>query len=252
MTDRKSPQRLSIAAALLLIPTLVTVMRSQDTGVADALNAGVTLAGITGPQHEHVQQILFVPLSAVVVALFRLTLGFRVLGLFRPILLALAFHATGIGPGLAFLALALAVITAVHPLLHGTHSFSRLVIVLTLVSTLLLVGGLVETQFVSFPVVALCLTCETFATKLRYRGAAEALARTMATVLPALVIAAVAAVPGFFDWLLRHPEMLVAEVGAVLVIDGWLNLRLLTAAGHHVPWAPLRLIATAADAGSTD
>lgn len=247
MSTKKTPHRVSAALTLLLLPALIVIARTQDGGFAAFLNSRFVLDG--GPIHHwHLQQILFVPLSAVVVALFKLTLGIRVLGLFRPILLALAFHATGIGPGLVFLSLSLAAITTVHPLLRGTHSFARLAIELTLVSALLIVGGSIRPEFISFPVIALCLTCETFASKLRYRGTAEAIARTMATALAACAIALVASVPGLFDWLLRHPEMLVAQIGAVLVIDGWLNLRLLTRASDRVSWAPLRLMAASADA----
>jgi hypothetical protein len=249
MANRRSPNRRRVVAALLVAPLAITFLRATDSHVADWLNATLTLAHARGPLHHHLQQMLFVPLSAVVVALFRLTLGLRVVGLFRPILLALAFHATGIGPGLALLALALICISAVHPLLRGAHSYSRLAIVLTLVSALLAAGAMVQQALAAFPLIALCLTCEMFANKLRYQGIAEALARTMATLAPAIVIALISGIPGFLEWLLRHPEMLAAEIAAVLIIDGWLNLRLLSAAGRRVPWAPVRLMTTTAEAG---
>lgn len=247
MATRDSRERGWTVAALIAVPILIAIARTRNAAAAEVLQGGLAM----GPGAQHVQQILFVPLSAVVVALFRLTLGVRVLGLFRPILLALAFHATGIGPGLVFLALSIAAIALVHPWLRGVHSFARLAIELTLVAALVIVGGTWQPGFISFPMVALCLTCEAFASRLRSRGAAEAFARTTATAIAASVIALVASVPGLFEWLVRHPEMLVAEVGAVLGIDGWLNLRLLTGAMDRLTWAPLRLM-TVADAGSSD
>jgi 7 transmembrane helices usually fused to an inactive transglutaminase len=244
-----SAHRRPAALVLLLVPVVIAGLRAQSTPLADFLNGTVNLANVHGSLHGHLTQLLFVPLSAVVVAVFRLTLGFRVLGLFRPILLALAFHATGIVPGLALLVAALAVISIVRPLLKGTHSFVRLAIVLTLVSTMLVAAGLMDSSLASFPVVALCLTCETFAQKLRSRGANEAMARTAATVAPAVVITLIAGIPGLFTWLLEHPEMLLGQIGAVLAVDGWLNLRLLSAGNPRVP-APLRPIAHAAKAAA--
>jgi hypothetical protein len=244
MSIRTSATRKALAATLLLLPAAIWLARALDTTVADALNSSFVLAGATEFQRRHLEQIMFVPLSAVVVAICKLTLGLRVLGLYKPILLALAFHTTGIGPGLVLVGLALAVVTAAHSLLSDSHSYGRLAIVLTLVCVLLLLGGFVRTEIVGFPIIALCVLSETFGTKLRLHGMAEAFARTTATVVTAALILLAASLPGLIPWLLRHPEMLVAQIGLVLVVEGWLDLRLLTPPSRRLRWAPVRLMAT--------
>src|SRR5690349_14117984 len=64
------------------------------------------------PRHFHniAENVLLVPLGALVVVIFRLTLGVRVLSLFRPILMAMAFQIIGIPASVVFLLFALLVI----------------------------------------------------------------------------------------------------------------------------------------------
>ena len=182
-----------------------------------------------------VENVLFVPLGAVVVVLFRLTLGIRVLSLFRPILLAMAFAIIGVPLALGFLAFSLAVVVSLRPPLRPLHSYARVAVLLSLVGALMLLPLMAGTwwdvpwlrEIAFFPVIALCLTCESFAKVLDREGFAAAARRTGATILAAWVTFVIASAPGTLELFLHFPELLLAQAGLILLITRYLDLRLL-------------------------
>jgi hypothetical protein len=185
--------------------------------------------------HGHVEFILFVPLSAVVVSFFRLTLGVPVLSLFRPILVAVAFRTIGIPLGLAFLALVLGAVFLMRPLLRGAHYYSRVPVQLSVVAIFLVVPLFLGKfwhedslrQLAYFPVISLCLIGESFTKTLDRKGPAAAIWPTVNTVLIGMLISAVAGIPGALHLLLRFPELLILQPGVVLLIGEFLRFELL-------------------------
>ena len=228
-------QRPMLMWALLLIPALVIALRHTPASAAgDFLVRYVSLAHIPKRLHTHVEGVLLVPLSAVVVSFFRLTLGLRVLGLFRPILLALAFRITGMPLGLAFLTFMLASLALVRPMLMGSHYFARMSVMLCLVASALLAPLLLPSWGLSdlldkvayFPVIALSLTCESFAHVHSKYGLSAAVGRTVTTTVAATVLLGLTHIHGFRPALLAYPELLIAQIGTILFIDRYLDLRL--------------------------
>lgn len=217
------------------LPAALMVSRIAHLPGADLLDGLLTFKQVPHHLRSHVEEILFVPLSAIVVSLFRLTLGLRVLGPFRPILIAVGFRAVGVIAGLVFLIVALAVITLVRPFIQRSHAFTRLSVLLSMVAILMLVpvlaghwlGDGALGRLAYFPLIALCLTCESFATAMEKEGAKPAFLRTASTVAAALAIIAVSRIPGFLVLPLRFPELLIAQIGSVVLIEKHLNLRLL-------------------------
>jgi hypothetical protein len=185
--------------------------------------------------HGHVEYIMFVPLSAVVVSFFRLCLGLPVLSLFRPILVAIAFRVIGIPMGLTFLALVLGTLILMRPLLKGAHYYSRVPIQLSLVAIFLILpliaGRLWPEEWLRhlayFPIISLCLICEAFTKMLDEKGLAEAAWPTASTILIGMIISLIAGIPGAMHLLLRFPELLLAQTGVVLVIGEYLKYELL-------------------------
>src|SRR5262249_43789561 len=162
-----------------------------------------------------VENVLLVPIGAVVVVLFRLTLGVRVLGLFRPILMAMAFDIIGIPLSLIFVLFALLIVVALRPLLNTDHSYSRLAVLLSLAAALLaplMIGRWWDIswfrQVAFFPVIALCLSCESFAKVLHRDGIREAAWRMLTTVVAAAIIVSIMRLPGVISLFLRFPELL--------------------------------------------
>jgi len=195
-----------------------------------------SLANLPVRMHAHLQYLVFVPLSAIVVVLFRVTLGIPVFGLFRPILLGIAFRITGIGLGLAFLAAVMAIIVLVRPVLRVArlHSYARESVTLSVVVLLMLatVAGAAEThvnallRVARFPVISLCLISEHFAKSLDEKGLRNAAWRGSMTVLAGMLICLISGIPGLMRLLLRFPEMLIAQIGCVVAVGEFLNLHL--------------------------
>jgi hypothetical protein len=160
-----------------------------------------------------------------------------VLGPFRSVLLAVAFQVTGLLWGLVFLVTIMAIILALRPVVRflrmpyfGRVSTILSIIAATLVIALLSSAWLEESSLlhvVSLPIVVLCLMGEGLARTLRREGRLSALWRGAMTALLAAAITAMTLVPGFLDLILAHPELLVFQVGLIVVIARLLDFRLL-------------------------
>jgi len=204
-----------------------------------------SLAHVSAPFHGTAENVLLVPLGAVVVVLFRLTLGIKVLGFFRPILMAMAFDLIGIPISLAFVLVVLVVIVALRRLLTTDHNYSRVGVLLSLAAACLFVPLMIGTwlniswlrEISLFPVIALCLTCESFAKALNNEGIREAIWRTLTTMLAAALIVGLTGLHGMLDLFLRFPEFLLALAGSILVINKYLDFRLFEGANPLAAFA---------------
>lgn len=226
-----------LTALLFIVPLAIMLGKWSALPTSGFLERWCSLAALpTGIQHS-ARHILFVPLGAVLVVLCRLTLGIRVLGPFRSILLAVAFQVTGIGWGLMFLAVILAIVLTVRPLLRFFRMpyFGRVSSILSIVAAVMVLGLLASAWanmdslylVASLPIVVLCLMGEGLAKTLAREGPRSALWRGTMTALVAVVITLLSQVPGFRELLLRYPELLVLQIGCIVVVSKLLNLRLL-------------------------
>lgn len=223
----------------LVVPLALVAMKLSDLAFADPLARALSFEHLPAAVTAQLRLVLLVPLGAVVVVLFRLTLGVRVLGPFRPILIAIALQLTGIGAGLVFLVLVMGSIAVIRPLVHGAGLpyFARVAVLVTTVA-LFVVGtvlaghwlnadGLLQVAF--FPIVVLCLVAESFARILHHEGAPSAAWRATTTIAAALTITGIAAVPGLLDTLLAFPELTLLSLAATVWIARRLDFRVLAA-----------------------
>src|SRR5215475_579910 len=86
----------ALLTILLLVPCLVIIAKLPASPFSAQANEIFSVADGPARMQGHMEYVLYVPLSAIVVSLFRLTLGLPVLSLFRPILTAVAFRIIGI------------------------------------------------------------------------------------------------------------------------------------------------------------
>lgn len=223
----------ALIVALIAIPLAVAAARYWH--LAPPLESGISLESLPKHVRRHLEYLLFIPLSTAVVAFFRLTLGIQVLSLFRPVLIAIAFQRMGILLGLPFLALALLIVVFLRPVVKGRPYYARVSVIAAGVVILMVLaligfekwraGWLMHVSY--FPVIALCLTCESFASTLAKAGAAEALWRAVTTVIEGLLIMWVGQIPGFVRMLAHYPELLFMQAGCVLAIAQFFSYRLL-------------------------
>jgi len=222
-----------LLVALFALPVAIALAKLPMLPSSSVWAGMFSLADLPAQFHKSAENVLFVPLGALVVVLFRLTLGLRVLGLFRPILVAMAFDIIGIPISLAFLLFVLVIIVVLRSLLTTDHTYSRVAILLSLASALLFAPLMAGKwwhvdwlrEIVFFPVIALCLTCESFAKVLDEDGIREAVWRTFTTVVAASVIVSLTSLPGVVELFLRFPELLLVQAGCILLINKYLSLR---------------------------
>ena len=129
----------------------------------------------------------FFRLVPLLVVFVRLTLGLRVLGPFRPVLIAIAFRIAGIPFGVAFLCLTIGILVGIRPLVKSLAMpyFARVSVMLSAVSAIIVAALLASdwTQLESlqgaayFPIVVLCLTAEGFDRTVLKEGFRSALGR---------------------------------------------------------------------------
>lgn len=226
----------SIAIALLLIGLSGFVIHAKQAGWAWSEE----IDRLTSLQGEHVlggiDDVLLVPMAALIVVLVRLTLGIRMLGPFRPILIAIGLGGAGLWLGLGLFLAVTALMLALRPGLsrHGFPYFSRLMILLVAVvavELLALVAGRIWeieslTRAVYFPMVVLCLASDGFARVLREEGRPSALWRGSTTIVTAVVIHLVGGIGVLERWHIDYPELVFAYIGCIILVTRLLNFRL--------------------------
>jgi 7 transmembrane helices usually fused to an inactive transglutaminase len=248
-TARSAVPRLGkpwLLVALLALPAAVMVARLPVFPTSRWLNETFTLLDLPPRMHHHAEFVLFIPLSAIVVCFFRLTLGLPVLSLFRPILTAVGFQIVGIRLGLAFLLVVLAAVVAIKPLLKEAHYYVRVPLVLSLTAACLVVPLMmyawwhVQTlrQVGYFPIISLALMCEAFTKILNDKGLRAAMWPTLNAIVAAIVITLLFGIPGVARLVLGCPEVLFLQGGVVLFIGRYLDLQLLAGRDPFLKGAP--------------
>jgi hypothetical protein len=125
LDSRDTPNSKLPLAALFLIPLALAIGRLPFLPTSSFLTGYFSLAHLSDHFRAALENVLFVPTGALVVVIFRLTLGIQMLGLFRPILLAIAFNIIGIPISVAFLVVVLTFIVFLRPFLSTDHNYAR-------------------------------------------------------------------------------------------------------------------------------
>jgi len=222
-----------LLAVFVCVPSAILLGRAPFFPTSRWLNEAFSLSALAPAMERHAEFVFFVPLSAVVVAFFRLTLGLPVLSLFRPILTAIGFRLVGIGWGLVFLTAILGTVVLVKPVLKGANYYVRVPLLLSLTAGFLMVAMLIDQhwhflmfkQFAHFPIICLALICEGFTRILNEKGLRAALWPTINMAAAAAVIALLAAIPGGMRFLMGFPEVLLLQGAAVVAIDRFCAFR---------------------------
>jgi 7 transmembrane helices usually fused to an inactive transglutaminase len=215
---------------LMLIPaSLIALGRVHGLPTNDFLDRHLALTG-TPPGLQHtLQDVLLVPFGALVVVFFRLTLGIRLLGPFRSILLAFAFLVTGISLGLLFLAITILILILARPAVKALHLpyFGRVSVMISAVAAVMvlavLAGGWIRSASLQnvahFPIVVLVLVGEKVAVTMKREGIRSGLWRAATTAAVGIALTAIASIPGLGGLLLGHPELLLVEIALIVVVS---------------------------------
>ncbi|MFQ5649925.1 MAG: 7TM domain-containing protein [bacterium] len=226
-----------LLGSLFLIPGFIVLIKLLPFASLAVVSDMFTLTALPAIVANHVQRLMLMSLGAILVVVFRVTLGLRVLGPVRPILIALAYQITGFMVGTIFLVSVMVIIAMIRPMLKsaGIPYFARIASVLSLVSLMVLIAVKLSTtvgaeQFLSIgllPVVVLTFAAEGFAKTLYREGLKSACWRAAMTIIAAALIKGLADIPGLSEFILCFPEMLLLQVGVIYLISRFLNFRAL-------------------------
>lgn len=231
---------------LILTATLAAIYSSSSLPGASTIVDALSLQELPHEMRSRVVHLLSAPPAALLVVLVRLTLGLRVLGPFRSVLLAIAFQVTGLAVGLVFFAGVVAVVFVLKPVYKGMklpffgRSAAMLASVAIMIIATMMIGiamGVPNVERVAyFPVVVLTLSGDAFASAWRKEGARSAFWRAGVTAATAAIIAAASSLEATRDLLLSHVELQLWVLAAILLTCEFLNFKLLNS------WNPRRPI----------
>jgi hypothetical protein len=235
-----------IVAGLLGAAAALIAYKLSGFPGSGSLAAGLSFEHLPPEMRARTHHLLFTPLGALIVVFARITLGIRVLGPFRSVLLAIAFQVTGSLIGVAFFALVIGVVVVLRPVLkrmklpYFGRSAAMLAAVAGMIVLAMLVGlalGWHEVERIAyFPVVVLTLAGDAFAMAIRREGWRSAVWRATATVVVALLIASLASIRVLQDALVRYPELVLATLAGIVIVCEYLNMRLF----QHLNPAPVK------------
>jgi len=226
----------SAAGLFVLFPLLIAVLREMPTNMISSTLDALTLADLPPEIVQQAGYVMAIPLGSLIVVFVRLTLGLRPLGPFRPILIALALQMTGIIAGLCFLAATFLLIVFIRPLIlrQGLAYFARTALLVSVVASFAVLTVLVGkwlaldalVSVIHFPLIVLCLVSVSFAGKIESEGLRSAIWRASVTATTAVAITIIVTADGVVPFLLSHPEMLLLQIGLIVVIARHGALRL--------------------------
>jgi uncharacterized membrane protein len=239
VSDRPSRRSLWIPIALIVVVAGTLLLRNSRLPVSEVLESYVTLRHLPDETQTQTYQVLAVPVAALVVVFFRLTLGLRMLGPFRPILIAVAFQAVGVLVGVGFMITVTAVTLVLRPRLKQgwLPYYGRLAIMLCVVVlleiVLVMTGGAMDWSWadrtVFFPIVVLTLTTDGFARMLNNEGIAAAVWCATTTLLAALVSKTLTEVTAVRSALIGFPETLLLIIAFIMLISTHFDRKYLAA-----------------------
>jgi hypothetical protein len=243
LTENKSPRIGWLVALLFGLPLVLILAKMPGLPTAEFLTQNDSLAHLPKGLQNNVAHILFVPLGAMLVVFFRLTLGIRVLGPFRSVLLAAAFQVTGIVLGLGFLMTTVALVVAIRPVIETVRLpyYGRITLMLSTVAVLMVVGVMASDwlhldslgTIAYFPIVVLCLIADAFARTAKKEGVPSALWRGGMTAVIAVLLTWLVGIPQVRQLLLEYPELLITQIGCIVVIAKFLDFRCLKLLNPH-------------------
>lgn len=236
MRETPYPELFSLGLFFLL-PTLVITLKLLPVPALAPLRELFSLTTLPDTLARHAQRLMLMSVGAVVVVFVRLTLGLRVLGPVRPILIAVAYQIAGFAVATVFLVGVMGIIAVVRPILRQARLayFGRIAMILSLVTFLILLALKLSLLFGAdgfltvglLPVVVLTFAAEGFAKTLQKEGVKSASWRALMTIAVAVSIHFLVSLPHLQTLTLRFPEVIFLEMGLIYVVARFFKFRCL-------------------------
>jgi hypothetical protein len=210
------------------VEELSAYRRQLIAGWARAVRAQVPL--------QSLNLILVIPLIACVVVIARNVVGVATFGTFSPVIVSLAFLATGLYWGVLIFVSIVGLGALLRNAIQGLrlHLISRLAILVSLVSVVMTgltvlgaylgIGALLQVSL--FPMVIMASLIENFTASQIEFGTRQAIRLAGNTLLVCAVCYVVVEGTGLPSWILTYPEILIGVIAAQAVLGKWRGLRL--------------------------
>ncbi|NKC02070.1 MAG: hypothetical protein GKR90_26720 [Pseudomonadales bacterium] len=225
-----------IGVALLVVARQVSIAGLDvpilyDFGVW--LERSFRLDWIHLADRRSVYYLLLIPTMALLIAVTRLTLGLRVLGV-RSILISIGFIEVGVIPSLLLMAIVLGGVLFLQPRQRHYPLYGRVTFVLSLTAIIMLSGLMLGRHIQApgiwvmafFPVIIMAMIAEGVARSVAQEDAITAAWRLCWTSALAFVFVAIYQSGFWVETKMRMPEILVLELIAIIFVVESLDLRL--------------------------
>ena len=200
------------------------------------LNQSFAFEWIPPTDRSTVLYILLLPTGALIVSLFRLTLGLRILG-FRAILIAIGFQEAGVVPSLLLLGFVVGLLLVIRPSMRRIRLplFSRISIILCLtamvMASALLLAPIVRSEILwsvaFFPVIIVAMMAEGIARTVAKDNAVTAIWRASWTLMASVVFAFVSTRTSVRFGMIHFPELMLTQLICIVLISEYFDFRLL-------------------------
>lgn len=232
------PLILALARILALpgvsVPAVFEFSLLKSLGVH--LNQSFAFEWIPPTDRSTVLYILLLPTGALIITLFRLTFGLRILG-FRAILIAIGFQEAGVVPSLLLLCFVVGLLLVIRPSMRRIRLplFSRVSIILCLtamvMASALLLAPIIRSEILwsvaFFPVIIVAMMAEGIARTVAKDNAVTAAWRASWTLVAAVVFAFVSTRTSVRFGMIHFPELMLTQLICIVLISEYLDLRLL-------------------------
>ncbi len=240
----------TVAALLIAVPLLMLAARmlalpgvrmaewpfmAWMAQLGDALDSAFTLAWVPKPDRRAVDYLVFLPTAALCIVLARLTFGLRIIGV-RAILIAVGVRELGLLPSAILMLVVFCVIALLRPGMRKARMplYARMSLILAITACLMIsflfLGMWQRSEFIwslaFFPVIILAMTAEVIAAALDNSTLGTALWRLFWTLVLALALYALMLSP-LMPLLVYAPELLLLQLGLIILISEYFDLRLL-------------------------
>jgi D-alanine-D-alanine ligase len=244
------PRALAFVAAIACLPLLIAVARSLALpgdgsqplvleplrALGAFVNQHLTFDWVPPSDRPTILYLLLLPTGALLVAVFRLVFGIRVLGL-RAILMAIGFRAIGFLSGLSLILVIVGAVALVRPWIRRIHmpNFARITFVVCLSAMIMLgavlvapwLGSEVVWRMAFFPAIILAMFAEGVAKSMEQDDLFMALWRAAWTIGLALVFTVIDGPVSQLTY--QFPELILTQLMAIVLVAEFLDLRLLEA-----------------------
>lgn len=199
------------------------------------LNNSLSLAWVPVSDRNTVIYLLVLPTAALLISIFRLTLGLRVLG-YRAVLIAVGFNEIGILPSLLVIFIVLGTVIAVRPSIRQARLplYARVSIILSITACILVsalfLGSWLRSEWIwslaFFPVIILAMMAEAVSETTERENLPSAAWRLFWTIVIALILKVQMQSHTIVNILLHFPELMLLQLISILFVSEYFDLRL--------------------------